>query len=132
MAIEQNNHARQSVLIVAEPALMRSMLHDLLQRAFPTLTLRQTINGRRALELCALHRPQLVLMATDLPDAGSIELTALLKAWYPEIKVIIVSAPDDDFPVEQAHAAGAIAWITQDMIHQELLPRVASALGLAP
>lgn len=131
MTIAQDHQEQKTVLIVEDDALMRSILHSFVKNAFPGLTLLRAADGALALELCASHQPQLVLMDVCLPDANGIELTARLKARWPSIKVIIMSGFDDHTHIEQARAAGAIAYVAKDKIHQELLPHIAGALAPA-
>ena len=120
------------MLIVEDQDLMRQMLHEFLQSAYPGSLILETDSAERALELCDSHRPRLVLIDVKLPDGNGIELTARVKALLPETTVIVVSQYSAPVYIERALAAGAFAYITKDKMHRELLPAVADALGKAP
>jgi DNA-binding NarL/FixJ family response regulator len=118
-----------TMLIVEDENMMRQLLKEILQSAYPDSTIAETDSAERAIELCNSLRPPLVVMDVKLPDGNGIELTARIKALLPETSVIVVSQHAAQVYVERAHAAGVIAYITKDKVHQELLPTVASALA---
>lgn len=131
MAVTPNNPGQKTVLIVEDHAVMRSILDRFVQDAFPGISILQAAGAAQAQKLFALHQPQLVLMDISLPDANGIKLAARLKAQQPDLKVIIVSSFDGRDHIEHARAIDVTAYVTKDKIHQELLPHVAGALGLA-
>ncbi len=119
------------MLIVEDQDYMRRMLREFLQAAFPEKNILEAGNGRSALALCMEHRPPVVLMDIGLPDANGIELTAQIKSMLPDTAVIIVSNHTGSAYTERAKAAGAFAYVAKDTVHDELLPTVTAALGLA-
>ena len=98
---------QKTVLIVEDHSLLRQVMREFLQSAFPACRFREAADGAGALEACTAYRPQLVLMDVCLPDANGIELTARLEILYPGIRVIIVSHRTGEVYVQQALAAGA-------------------------
>ena len=127
-----NSRGQKTVLIVDDHSPLRQMLHDFLQSAFPSCNFRETADGAGALEACKAYPPNLVLMDKCLPDADGIELTARLKALYPETQVIVISFMNANVYVERALAAGARAYLLKDHIVTDLVPAVAAAIGVAP
>ena len=117
------------MLIVEDQDLMRRMLREYLQSAYPDAAIMEAADGARALQLCRSSCPRLVLMDVTLPDANGIELTAQIKEMLPETEVVIVSQHAVEAYVERAHAAGAFVYITKDKVYRELLPTVGRALG---
>ena len=120
------------MLIVDDHPLLRQVMREFLQSAFPGCSFREAADGAGALEACHACRPQLVLMDICLPDANGIELTARLKSLYPGIEVIVVSQGSGEDYVQQALAAGARAYVCKDHIAIELVPAVAAAIGIQP
>jgi DNA-binding NarL/FixJ family response regulator len=118
------------VLIVDDQAAMRAGMRIFLQTAFPGCRIREADTGAGALAACLEHQPQLVLMDVCLPDANGIELTRRIKVLFRNIKVIVVSYLSGRAYVEQALAAGALCYIAKDNLVDELIPAVATALGL--
>lgn len=119
------------MLIVEDQEYMRRMLREFLQAAFPEKNISEAGDGRSALALCRGRRPGLVLMDIGLPDANGIELTAQIKTMLPDTAVIIVSSNTGSAYTERARAAGAFAYISKESVHNELLPAISAALGLA-
>lgn len=132
MASRADAGGQNTVLIVDDHPLLRRLMREFLQSAFPGCSFREAANGAAALEACNAYRPQLVLMDIVLPDANGIELTARLGTLYPGIRVIVVSQKSGEVYVQQALAAGARAYVSKDHILTELVPAVAAAIGIAP
>lgn len=120
------------MLIVEDHAAMRAGVSLLLQSAFPGCRIHEAEHSVRALTICFVHQPRLILMDVCLPDANGIELTGRLRKLFPDVSVIIISNINTDVHVEQARAAGAIGYILKDRLHDELVPAVAAALGIEP
>ena len=94
------------MLIVEDQDVMRRMLVEYVQSAYPDAAIMEAADGARALALCRSRRPRLVLMDVALPDANGIELTAQIREMLPETEVIIVSQHAVATYVERAHAGG--------------------------
>ncbi len=121
-----------TMLIVEDQEILRRLLREFLQSAYPDSLILETDSAERAMELCGSHRPRLVLMDAQLPDGNGIELVARIKEQLPETAIIVVSQYSAQIYFDRARAAGAFAYITKDKVHRELLPAVAGALALAP
>jgi DNA-binding NarL/FixJ family response regulator len=117
------------MLIVEDQAYFRRTLRRFLQAAFPAAEIREARNGERALVQCREHRPGVVLMDIELPDANGIELTAEVRRLLPGAAVIIVSHHSSAEYVQRALAAGAVAYVTKDAVDRELIPSVQAALA---
>lgn len=120
------------MLIVEDQPYMRRTLRRFLQSAFPDKEIRGAANGASALALCRDHRPAVVLMDIELPDANGIELTALIRRMLPGTAVIIVSSYASAEHVRRALAAGACSYVTKDAVDQDLIPAVKAALARKP
>jgi DNA-binding NarL/FixJ family response regulator len=119
-------------LIVEDRPVMRAMLREFVQDAFPDCAIMDAPNSARAEELCAKHKPKLVLMDVCLPDGNGIELSARLKAADSGCAVIVISYLTGQDYVDQAQAAGAFAYILKDRLVMELVPAISQVLGVQP
>src|SRR5438270_12490422 len=67
----------RTVLIVEDNELNMKLFNDLLEaHGYTTL---QTKDGREALDIARLHRPDLILMDIQLPEVSGLEITKWLK-----------------------------------------------------
>ena len=127
-----DNGEQNTVLIVDDHSLLRRLMREFLQSAFPGCNFREAADGAGALEVCNAYLPDLILMDICLPDANGIELTARLGTLHPGIPVIVVSHMSGEDYVQQALAAGARAYVCKDHMFTELIPAVAAAIGISP
>ena len=117
------------MLIVEDQPYMRRTLRTFLQSAFPEETIHESANGVSALAACRDHKPKLVLMDIELPDANGIDLTAQIRKMLPETAVIIVTMHTSTEYAQRASAAGAFACVTKDSVAEELIPAIKAALA---
>jgi len=75
-------------------------------------------DGNGALEAYAAHRPDWVLMDIGLKEIDGIVATAMLKAAYPEAKVVIVTDYDDVRLRQAAQHAGACGYVLKEDLFQ--------------
>lgn len=101
-----------------------------IERAFPGLSVIEAPDGATALKCVEGHRPCLVLMDINLPDANGLGLTRdILKQWPCTLVAILSADTGADLP-EQARAAGAVEFISKDRLFKSLLPLVGAAVTL--
>jgi CheY-like chemotaxis protein len=82
------------VLIVEDNRSFREILKETLWHRFPTLELDEAVDGKEALQKTETFRPNLIFMDIGLPGESGLELTEKIKARYPEIIVIVLTAHD--------------------------------------
>jgi len=127
-----DNKEPTTVLIVEDQALMRNILRNFLQDAFPDFIFLEAADGAGAFEACSTRRPQLILMDVCLPDANGIELTTRVKSLLPDAQVIVMSYKSGEAYVKRALAAGGRAYICKDHLATDLVPMGADAIGRDP
>ena len=77
-----------------------------------------------ALEQVARHVPDVVLMDIQLPGGSGIECTRLIKASYPEVTVLILTADASATRLAQAAAAGASGFLTKGSSFADILSAI--------
>ncbi len=89
------------------------------------------LNGYEALELCKIHKPDLVLMDLKMPCCDGIEGTKLIKSFSANIKVLVLTTFDDDEMVSEALKNGADGYILKDINAEKLISTIkGTAKGL--
>ena len=107
---------------------MRSMLEcepDL-------LVVGEAKDGQEAIELCRLHRPDLVVMDVRMPKMNGFEATRLIKEELCETKVLIMSAYDSLWCSTEAMKVGAEGYVLKLAPLKEIREAVREALEGEP
>jgi CheY-like chemotaxis protein len=79
------------ILIVDDQPRTRQSLRALLASGLPLEEVREAADGLEALRCLETYHPDLVLMDVLMPEMDGIEATRLIKASYPQVKVILLS-----------------------------------------
>jgi DNA-binding NarL/FixJ family response regulator len=102
------------VLIADDHALFRDGLRSLLE-AHGVTVVAEARDGREAVELARIHRPDVVLMDLAMPELGGLGATRLLTAELPEIAVVVLTASEDDADLFEAIKSGAQGFLPKDL-----------------
>ena len=102
------------VLIADDHALFRDGLRSLLE-AHGIDVVAEARDGREAVELARLHRPDVVLMDLAMPELGGLGATRLLTAELPAIAVVVLTASEDDADLFEAVKSGAQGFLSKDL-----------------
>ena len=102
------------ILIADDHALFRDSLKSLLAaRDFEVVG--EASNGREAIDLSWQLKPDVVLMDLTMPELDGLEATKRLAAELPDVKVIVLTASDDDASLFQAIKSGAKGYLMKDL-----------------
>lgn len=108
-----------NVIIADDHALFRDGLHSLLE-AHGTEVLAEARNGQEAVELARLHRPDIVLMDLDMPVMNGLDATRLISAELPDVRVVVLTASEDDADLFEAVKSGARGYLPKNLEAREL------------
>ena len=78
-------------------------------------------SGKEALELAAVHQPEAILMDICMPGLSGFETLKLLKAQYPAMKVVMLTASQGDEDLYQAIKYGADGYLLKSTSAAELV-----------
>lgn len=87
----------------------------------------QAANGDEAIALCAQYQPDLVLMDVLMPGMGGIEATRRIHRNHPHIKILVLSAMQDDESVRTMLENGAVGYILKDSLARDLPATIRAA-----
>src|SRR5688572_33044336 len=93
-------------LIADDHSLFRDGLRSLLT-ANGHEVIGEAKNGRDAVALAQELQPDLVLMDVQMPEVDGLEATRLLTAAMPDVKVVILTASEEETTLFDAIKAGA-------------------------
>lgn len=115
------------VLLVDDHAMLREALHLLLEREPDIVVVGELGNGALIKETVAQLQPDVVVMDVSMPGINGIEATRTLKASFPEVRVVALSAHRyRQFTMEMLDA-GAIAFVLKSAAGELLVHAIASA-----
>jgi len=102
------------VLIVDDHILVRDGLRSLLE-ARGIEVVGEATNGEEAVELARELKPDIVLMDLMMPKMDGIEATKLISAELPKIKVVVLTASEEEEDLFEAIRSGASGYIIKNI-----------------
>jgi DNA-binding NarL/FixJ family response regulator len=115
------------ILIVEDHRLVAEALAAALDRAGDLVVVGTAGSVDEANRLVAERRPDVVLMDRQLPDGDGVHAAAALTGSWPDLKVVIVTASDDETTLLSAIEAGCSGYVTKFRPVPELIQAVRSA-----
>jgi DNA-binding NarL/FixJ family response regulator len=116
------------VLVVDDQPRARKSIKTLLATWVDAGQVREAANGREAVRLVEESQPDGVLMDVRMPEMDGIEATRLIKARWPQIKVIVLSMYPDY--TADALEAKADAFFSKGMPPNELPSTLAAVTAV--
>lgn len=119
------------VIVVDDQRLLRESFRNIIENNSDIEVIACATNGKEAYDLCAKLNPDVILMDISMPVCNGTEATRMIKSKYPDIKVLILTASDDEIDVAEAIKSGANGYILKDISTEELILSIKSTfLGL--
>lgn len=117
------------VLLVDDEELERKVLSFTLQNSgLPIQILGEASNGREALAIVHQTVPDLIIMDIKMPGINGIEATSQIKAYYPTMEVIILTAYGKFSYSQRAIKAQATDYLLKPIQPQQLIDAVKLAI----
>jgi two-component system invasion response regulator UvrY len=117
------------ILIVDDHAILRRGLRALLSDEFHGAAIGEASNARQALEQLRKTKWDVALLDIELPEKSGLELLKELKAEWPKLPVLVLSAhPEDQFAV-RVLKAGAGGYLTKESAPEELAKAIRKVLA---
>lgn len=115
------------VLIVDDHEVLRTGTRQVLEASEDIVVVGEADDGNAALAMIDGLHPNVVLIDIRLPDRSGIDVTRHLTLTHPGVRVVILSAYDDDEFVRAALEAGATGYLLKTMARDELVAAVRAA-----
>ena len=109
------------VLVVDDHDLVRSGIARLLGDAKDINVIGEAASGEEAVQMVRSLNPDVVLMDIRMPGIGGLEATRKVVRLDPDIKVIAVTACDDDPYANRLLQAGAAGYMTKGAEADEMV-----------
>ena len=84
----------------------------------------EAANGNQAVEMFRVHLPDVTLLDLRMPGMGGVEAAIAIRSEFPGARMIALTTYGGDEDIRRALAAGVQAYLTKDVLHDELLKAI--------
>lgn len=117
-----------TVLIADDHPMFRKGLRTLLETLPGFEVIGEAKTGQEAVEMAAIHQPDVVLMDLQMPEGDGMAATREITKTSPHIRILVITLFEDDESIFNALRAGARGYILKDTAEEELV-RAIRAVG---
>lgn len=121
--------------MTSHPSLIRILTvddHPLLRKGIAALVnaepdmklVAEASNGKEAIELFRLHRPDVTLMDLQMPEMNGAESIREIQREFKDSRIIVLTLYRGDAQILRALKAGARAYILKGHVHRDLLDAI--------
>jgi len=108
-----------TILLAEDHQIVREGLRKLLGHDPGLTVVGEAEDGRQAVALAVRLRPAVVLMDIAMPTLNGLDATRQIVKAHPQIRVLILSAHNEDAYVSSATSAGAVGFLLkQSSVHE--------------
>jgi len=112
-------------ILVAEDHLVARVGVTTIVNMQPDMTVvAEASNGQQAVELYRKHLPDVTLLDLRMPVMSGVEAATKIRADFPHARMIALTTYGGDEDIRRALAAGVQAYLTKDVLHDELLKAI--------
>ena len=109
------------VVLADDHAVVRKGIREFLEEEGDIVVVAEAADEAHAVSLVVEHRPDVAVLDVQMPGTGGIEATRQIKAQCPEVRVLILTAYDDDPYIFALLLAGANGYILKTADSAELV-----------
>lgn len=113
-----------TVLLADDHAVVRAGIRQFLERSALINVIAEVENGQQAQDIMQANPLDVAILDIQMPVMNGIELTKWVKTNFPDIKILILSAYDDDPYLLAAFKAGANGYILKTASPDDIIRAV--------
>jgi len=117
------------VLVVEDHPMMRDAIRNVIEIDTDACVVAEADNGRDAIDLAALHKPDLAIMDISLKEMCGIEATARISEETPSTRVLMLSGHSGTEFVIRALAVGARGYLVKNSAAVELKTAIEAVMA---
>jgi DNA-binding NarL/FixJ family response regulator len=112
------------ILAVDDHPVLRQGIAGLLSIQPDMVLVGEASDGREAIQLFRIHRPDITLMDLQMPGMNGLDALIAIHNEYPEARIIVLTTYAGDVQIIRALKAGAQAYLLKNALHKELLEMI--------
>ncbi len=112
------------IILADDHHIVRSGIRQLLESERDLQVIAEAGDGEEAQQLIEKHKPDVAVLDIQMPKASGIEVTRWVRAHFPEVGVLILTAYDDDPYVMAVLQAGANGYVLKTAQADDLIQAV--------
>ena len=120
------------VLLADDHALVRQGIRRFLEESGEITVVAEAEDGERALELVAEHQPDLAILDIRMPKLSGVDLARRIRAEHPQVKILVLTAYDEDPYVFALLQAGVDGYILKTADSTQLIQAVRQIMAGEP
>lgn len=109
------------ILLVDDHYVVRMGLRAIIEMEPGLALVGEAENGSIAVELFRRHQPDVVLMDLRMPGMDGIKATCLIRAEFPQARVIMLTTYDGHEDIHRALSAGAQGYVLKNAPGEDLV-----------
>jgi DNA-binding NarL/FixJ family response regulator len=114
------------ILLADDHQIVRDGLRLLIDSQPDMCVAGEAANGKQALSRAEELRPDVVVMDLCMPELNGLQATVQLKARFPDLKVIALTAHEDESYLSQLCKAGASGYVLKRSAGDDLIQVIAA------
>jgi DNA-binding NarL/FixJ family response regulator len=119
------NGAKRIRILIAEDHLIARVGVTTIVNMQPDMTVvAEAASGQQAVELFRKHLPDVTLLDLRMPVMSGVEAATAIRREYPDARMIALTTYGGDEDIRRALQAGVQAYLTKDVLHDELLKAI--------
>ena len=109
------------ILVAEDHLVARVGVSAIINRQPDMLVVADASNGRQAVERYRKHLPDVTLLDLRMPLMSGVEAAIAIRKEFPDARLIALTSYGGDEDIRRALAAGVQAYLTKDVLRNELL-----------
>lgn len=120
------------ILLADDHTILRDGIRALLEREADLQVVGEAANGQALLELLAHTPADLVLLDVNMPVLDGFAVMPLLRAQFPQLRVLVLSMLDHENYVHRMLEAGALGYVLKNADSTEIIHAIRTVAANQP
>ncbi|HKL41168.1 MAG TPA: response regulator transcription factor [Clostridia bacterium] len=114
------------VILVDDQLLLRESIAILLENDEEIDVVATGENGKEAIKLCEIYKPDVILMDIEMPELDGVCATKIIKEKFPYIKIIMLTTFENPDNIMESFINGVDGYIVKNISHKDLTRSIKS------